>query len=375
MKSLLFIITALIISAVAVYGFLFFKRDPAPILPETQKGWGAQPLSAVAKYLEIPWSMVFLPDGSMLFTERPGRVRAIDKNGILLEKPIAQISTVKHIGEGGLLGITIHPDFKKNHFVYLYYTYSSDERGTENRVSRFIFENDSLLNEEIIINAIPGASFHNGGRIKFGPDNFLYITTGDSQTSSLSQNTNSLAGKILRVTDDGLPAPGNSFGNLVYSYGHRNPQGLAWDRNDQLWATEHGRSGLLSGYDELNKIEIGKNYGWPDIQGDDIKPGMERPILHSGAMKTWAPSGMAIVGESVFFTGLRGEILYEANISEDQISIKEHFKGEFGRLRDVILGPNGFLYIATSNRDGRGSPTPKDDRIIKVKAILSLFEN
>ena len=321
--------------------------------------------TVAADGLEIPWGLVFLPDGSLLFTERPGRVRLVDREGRLLPSPAATLAQVKQIGEGGLLGIATHPDFSNNHLVYLYYTYSGTAGNTLNRVSRFKFENSQLTAEEVIVEAIPGAANHNGGRIKFGPDGFLYITTGDAQEPSRAQDKNSLSGKILRVTDEGKPVPGNPFNNLVYSYGHRNPQGLAWDSQNRLWSTEHGRSGILSGLDEVNLVEAGKNYGWPTIQGNEQKEGMERPKLHSNS-NTWAPAGAAFAGESFFFGGLRGEALYEAVVKGDQITLKEHFKGEFGRIREVVLGPDGFLYLTTSNRDGRGTVQTGDDKIIKI---------
>ncbi len=303
--------------------------------------------SVVAENLEIPWALAFLSDGRLLVTERPGRVRLVEKNGNL--KLVAAIPAVKHIGEGGLLGIALHPDFDRNGFVYLYYTYSGNGDNTLNRVVRFRLENDQLINEQIIVNNIPGASNHNGGRIKFGPDNMLYITTGDAQNPSQAQDKNSLAGKILRVTDKGKAE--------VYSFGHRNPQGLAWDGN-KLWATEHGPSTK----DEVNLIEIGKNYGWPEIEGDEKREGMESPILNSGS-DTWAPAGAAFYQGSVFFGGLRGSALFE-KASDNQL--KEHFKNEFGRIREVILGPDNYLYITTSNRDGRGLVKAGDDKIIRI---------
>ncbi|OGK39728.1 hypothetical protein A3A74_04510 [Candidatus Roizmanbacteria bacterium RIFCSPLOWO2_01_FULL_35_13] len=232
-------------------------------------------------------------------------------------------------------------------------------------------ELDGKLSEEkIIVDQIPGNSNHNGGRIKFGPDKNLYITTGDAQEPSLAQNKNSLAGKILRVTDNGQPVTDNPFGNRTYTYGHRNPQGIDWDDSGRLWATEHGRSGIQSGLDELNLIEPGKNYGWPEIQGDESRSDMETPVINSGTNITWAPSGAAFIGDSLFFGGLRGQTLYEAfyktNVQFKKADIKEHFKGDFGRIREVIKGPDGMLYITTSNRDGRGFPKENDDKIIRI---------
>ena len=324
--------------------------------------------SVLAKNLEIPWALAFLPgspaggpNGRILVTERPGRVRMIDQERNLTL--LATIPSVKHIGEGGLLGIALHPDFTENQHVYLYYTYAGNGDNTLNRVVRYKLENDKLAGGQIIVDNIPGASNHNGGRIKFGPDNFLYITTGDAGNPSQAQDKNSLAGKILRVTDEGKPAPDNPFGNLVYSFGHRNPQGLSWDDQGRLWATEHGRSGVQSGLDELNLIKPGTNYGWPTIPGDEKRDGIETPIINSGS-STWAPAGAAFYQGSVFFGGLRGEALLQYNFSDK--ALKEYFKGRFGRIRDVVLGPDNFLYITTSNRDGRGKVLEGDDKIIKI---------
>lgn len=321
----------------------------------------------IAENLDIPWAIAFLPDGRMLVTERKGTVRVIDASGTVDIKTAATIDVVtKSDGEGGLLGMTLHPSFNQNHYVYLYYTYLSSGSESLNRVVRMKFDQDKLTNEEIVVDKIPGALYHNGGRIKFGPDGYLYITTGDSQNPSLAQDTNSLAGKILRVTDEGKAVPGNPFNNRAYSFGHRNPQGIAWDLAGQLWETEHGRSNP-TGYDEINLIESDKNYGWPIIQGDETRSGMETSKKNSGPTTTWAPSGTLMVGNSLFFAGLKGQTLYEAIIQNNQvIDLKEHLVGQYGRLREVVLGPDGMLYITTSNKDGRGSPRSGDDKIIRV---------
>jgi glucose/arabinose dehydrogenase len=363
----------IIIIFVGFLGRRFFNQSP--LAPESGVKQAKLDLSGetsfftvVAENLEVPWGLVFLPDKSLLVTERTGRLRLIDSNGRLQSEPVAVLEKVREIGEGGLLGITLHPDFSNNNFVYLYYTYQENEGETLNRVVRMTYQGKQLGDEKTIIDGIPGASNHNGGRIKFGPDGYLYVTTGDTGNSSLAQDINSLAGKILRVTDQGQMVADNPFGNLVYSYGHRNPQGLTWDNLGRLWATEHGRSGVLSGFDELNLIEKGKNYGWPEIQGDEKKEGMETPKLHSGSTTTWAPSGLAFVNNSLFFGGLRGQTLYEAVIEGEKLTLKEHFKGQFGRLREVVLGPDGYLYVSTSNKDGRGNPVSPDDRIIKINS-------
>lgn len=315
--------------------------------------------------LEVPWAIAFLPTGDLLVTERIGRVRLVSKEGQLQKEPVATLSEVKQIGEGGLHGIALHPNFSTNNFIYLYYTYSGSGNNTLNRVVRMTYENGKLSDEKIIVDAIPGASNHDGGRIKFGPDGLLYITTGDAQEPSLAQDTNSLAGKILRVTDLGDPAPGNPFDNRVYSYGHRNPQGITWDEEGILWSTEHGPSGLETGNDEVNQIEMGANYGWPDIRGTQTKSGMKSAFIESGRGVAWAPAALTIIDDRMFFTGLRGSALYELNLT-GKPNLKTHFKNEFGRLREVVKGPNGMLYVTTSNRDGRGSPKSGNDKILRV---------
>lgn len=325
------------------------------------------PATLIAQELDTPWGIAFLPEGSLLVTERKGTVRWVSANGELCSEQVVTIAQVREIGEGGLLGIDIHPDFESNGLVYLYYTYSDSGRGTLNRVVRMRYKDKRLRDEEVIVDAIPGASNHNGGRIKFGPDGFLYIATGDAQVPSRAQDRDSLAGKILRVTDNGDSAFGNPFNTRIYSFGHRNPQGITWDDNGTLWETEHGRSGVLSGLDEINLIQAGKNYGWPDSQGDDVSAGTEGPIRHSGATNTWAPSGVAYLDGSLYFGGLRGQALYQAVLSGSSVTeVREHFKGQFGRIREVVVGPDKMLYITTSNRDGRGNPDAGDDRIIRV---------
>jgi len=324
-------------------------------------------VSVVAQGFEVPWGLVFLPDGGMLVTERKGTVRFESADGKLQDEPVIEITSVKQIGEGGLHGIDLHPDFESNNYVYFYYTYEGDTNSTQNRVVRYKYNNGELRNEEIIIDAIPGASNHDGGRIKFGPDGFLYITTGDAQNPSLAQNTDSLAGKILRVTDEGSSVSGNPFGNEIYSYGHRNPQGIAWDDQGNLWATEHGPSGVWPNccQDELNFVEIGANYGWPDSVGDNTEEGVVAPVLHSGR-NIWAPAGLAYLNDKFYFAGLRGNALYEVDIANGEPKLEVYFKNELGRLREVVAGPDGMLYVTTSNRDGRGIPKAGDDKILRI---------
>lgn len=366
---------AFILLAVGIYVFTSAKKDLASQSKQTPSSASSSNFDSIPKEtiiasgLDTPWSIAFLPNGNMLITERPGRVRLI-RNNELLPQPVATLSQVREIGEGGLLGITLHPNFEKNNFVYLYYTYNSAGDNTFNRVVRMIYKDGILTNEEIIVDAIPGATNHNGGRIAFGPDNYLYITTGDAQEPSLAQDKNSLAGKILRVTDTGEIAPGNPFNNRTYSYGHRNSQGITWDSEGNMWATEHGRSGVQSGLDELNLIEKGVNYGWPQIQGDEAKQGMETAKANSGST-TWAPAGITFLNNSLYFSGLRGRSIYLAPISGTLVTeIKQTVNGEYGRIREVLKGPDNMLYISTSNRDGRGIPSSDDDKIIRFNPLL-----
>ncbi len=363
------VLTIFVIVAVVIFRYVTKPKengstpDPTPTMNISTVSSSADaplPLTTIVfNNFDTPWSIVFLPDNKIVTTERNGKVK-------LDGKLIATIDKSKEIGEGGLLGATIHPNFSDNHFIYFYYTYQGNERETKNRVVRMNLENNQLTNEQIIVDSIPGAPNHNGGRIKFGPDNNLYITTGDAQESSQAQDTNKLGGKILRVNDEGKPISDNPFRNLVYSYGHRNPQGLAWDSNGQLYATEHGRSGVLSGLDKLNKIEKGKNYGWPTIEGDKTQAKMERAVLNSGPTSTWAPGGLVFYKGSFYFGGLRGQALYKVTIVNGKPELTEYFKNEFGRICDVVLGPDNMFYITTSNLDGRGIPKSEDDKVIRI---------
>lgn len=322
------------------------------------------PPEIVAENLSIPWDIAFLPEGGMLVSERTGDLTHIDPRG---ERKTINMPRVVHRGEGGLLGLVLHPDFENNRFLYVYQTVGQDSLGTRNAVIRYKFEGGKLSNELMIFDSIPGAIYHDGGRMEFGPDGLLYITTGDATSPNIAQDLNSLGGKVLRVRDDGSIPSDNPFGTVVFSYGHRNSQGLVWDSSGNLWSTEHGRSGVSSGLDELNLIESGKNYGWPTIEGDAVQTGMERPVLHSGASDTWAPASATYWDGSIFFAGLRGEALYEAVLNGRSVGeLKEHFKGEYGRLRTVRLGPDGMFYLTTSNTDGRGSPLQGDDKIIRI---------
>lgn len=321
----------------------------------------------VLRDLDIPWALGITPDGTMLITQRAGQLLRVDDD----RTPI-QVSGVAHEGEGGLLGLALHPDFAKNGQVYLYMT-TAVEGGLQNRIERYRLDGTTLVDRTTILDKIPGSSVHDGGRMAFGPDGKLYVGTGDAANAPLAQDLSSLAGKILRLNDDGSPADGNPFDSAVWSYGHRNVQGFTWDDKGRLWATEHGPSGsgADAGQDELNLIDAGANYGWPTIKGDATAEGMHTPIVHSGVSDTWAPSGAAFYDGSIFFAGLRGESIFEAKIAEGTggarptVELIAHFRGEFGRLRSVLVGQDGFIYALTNNTDGRGSPRDGDDKLIR----------
>lgn len=327
--------------------------------------------------LEVPWAIAFAPDGRIFVTERPGRIRIIE-NGRLLDEPWMTIDAAA-TGEGGLLGLALDAEFADNSYIYVAYTYRDDGGSLQNRLVRLREEAGKGVSDKVLLDNVPGAGNHDGGRVKFGPDGTLYWTMGEAGNPELSQDLSSLNGKILRLNPDGTIPGDNPFpGSYVYSYGHRNPQGLAWQADTgRLYASEHGPSGgsLGSAQDEVNYIEPGKNYGWPLIIGDGTAEGMETPVIQSGMSETWAPGGATFVAGtswdgSLVFTGLRGQTLYRLTLDETDprrvISLEKYFSGEYGRLRDVAQGPDGALYVLTNNRDGRGSPAQDDDRILRV---------
>ena len=325
--------------------------------------------------LKIPWSIVFTPDDRIFFTEREGKLRVIE-NGELNPESILTLDVGG--GEGGLLGIALDPKFEENHYLYLYYTYN-DFLSTYNKVVRFTEFENVLKDEIILIEKIPGASYHDGGRIKFGPDGKLYITAGEGGIPFLSQDLNSLGGKILRINSDGSIPDDNPFENsLIYSYGHRNPQGLDWDPiTGKLVISEHGPSGERGfAHDEVNVIESGKNYGWPRVVGDESDPKFVSPIMHTGD-DTWAPSGATFYtsdnipswnGKFIIAT-LRGEHLRMLDLDLENnkvLSSESLFFGTFGRLRDAVMGPDGDLYIMTSNGE--------NDKILRVMPFIEIAD-
>ncbi len=326
----------------------------------------------IASNLENPWELVFAPDGRAFLTERTGNLDLM-QNGTLQDEPIAHLQ-VTQAGEGGLLGLALDPNFEANHFLYLYYTYS-DLEGLHNRVSRFTESNGTISQEKVLIDKIPANTYHDDGRIKFGPDGKLYITAGEAGRSDLAQNVTYLGGKILRINSDGTVPSDNLFeGSPVYTYGNRNPQGLDWDaRNGNLIETEHGPSGEFGwhAHDEINLIIPGKNYGWPDVIGMANDSRFVNPIYQTGDI-TWAPSGATFYTSDKIpqFKGkflvatLMGQGLEVITLDKDDkvVSTQKLFDGTFGRLRDVVQGPDGSLYLLTSNGGGGTA----NDKIIQV---------
>jgi quinoprotein glucose dehydrogenase len=329
--------------------------------------------------LEIPWSLIFLPDDRALVSERPGRVRII-RNGKLQADPYAKID-VAHVGEGGLMGLAIHPEFPRKPYVYAMHTYRK-EGELYNRVIRLKDNGLTGVFDKVIIDGIPGGRAHDGGRIAFGPDGMLYIATGETFNSELAQDLKSLGGKILRITPEGDVLGDNPFtGSPIYSYGHRNPQGLAWHPGTKdLFSSEHGPSGEFGrfAHDEINVIIKGGNYGWPKIIGaPGLKPYIDPLVVWE---KTTPPSGITFykgnllkhLKGDLFVATLRSESLIRIRLQKNEeykvTRIEKWFSsdysdGKYGRIRDVVEGPDGVLYFLTNNRDGRGTPRAGDDRI------------
>lgn len=328
-------------------------------------------IEVIAENLTVPWAIDISDEGKIYFTERSGRIRVIE-DGELNPQPLMTFSApFISQSEGGLMGIALDPNFSQNNYIYVMHTYI-EGNSTFNRVVRLVENNNRATIDKVVIDKIPGGRIHNGGRIKIGPDKKLYIGTGDAGNRELSQDINSLAGKILRLELDGSIPSDNPIANSpVYSLGHRNPQGLAWNPQGIFYESEHGQSA----HDEINIIQPGANYGWPLVQGDEdsTEVTIQKPLIHSGDV-TWAPSGIAFVDQGpwkgkLLVTNLRGQQLLSMSLNGNGTTVRNvesWFRDEYGRLREVIMGKDGSIYISTSNRDGRGNPDVADDRIIKL---------
>ena len=383
MKRLLFLLLTLSIVSILACGSAPPTGKGAGEVESAQGSNVQFRVDTVISGLEVPWSIVFAPDGRMFFTERPGRVRVFE-NGKLIAQPIATIEDVRSASESGLMGLVLHPQFSTNHLLYLSYAYAGGD-GQLVRVVRYRETGDALTERKVIIEGIPGAPNHAGCRLRFGPDAKLYITTGDATDRELAQKMDSLAGKILRLNDDGGVPQDNPFVSQqgarpeIWTFGHRNPQGIDFQPGTNLmFETEHGPSGFdgPGGGDEVNIVERGKNYGWPLIHHTQTREGLESPLLEytpacAPASGTFYRGSLFQQFRGNFFFGcLRGERIIRVVLDGRKVVSQEDLlKGKYGRIREVTEGPDGAIYFSTSNRDGRGSAAKDDDRILKLVPV------
>ncbi|GAA2525233.1 PQQ-dependent sugar dehydrogenase [Streptomyces levis] len=348
------------------------RTAPGSSAPPRQAGEETPPakgsvtvVRTVAEGLESPWGLAPLPGGGLLVSSRDEGtiVRVDEKTGRKTE--LGEVPGVAAEGEGGLLGIALSPDFASDHMVYAYFTSAGD-----NRVVRMLYDAGKPAGEQLgapdtVFRGIPKGFIHNGGRIAFGPDRMLYVGTGESGDTGLSQDRDSTGGKILRLTPEGEPAPGNPFsGSPVYSYGHRNVQGLAWDAKQRLFASEFGQDT----WDELNAIKPGDNYGWPEAEGESDDTQFRNPVDQWTTAEA-SPSGIAYAEGSVWMAGLRGKRLWRIPLNGTAASAEPQafLEGEYGRLRTVVPAGGDRLWLVTSNTDGRGAPKDGDDRILELR--------
>ena len=372
LKKFMVLFTALLSMACTV------RLAQAQTTYQTKDGFSFR-VEVVVGNLEIPWALAFASDGRIFVTERPGRVQIVE-NGKLRPEPAGTIAEVVHIGEGGLMGLALDPQFAENHLLYMCYTARNQHGTLINRVVRYREDSGKIVEPKTIFDDIPGARFHDGCRVRFGPDQKLYVTTGDAVDRDLAPQMHSMAGKILRLNPDGTTPSDNPFPNSpIFSLGHRNPQGLDWHpMTGVAFSTEHGPSGFdgAPGGDEMNLIEAGKNYGWPMIHHQETRTGMESPLLEftpangpaSGAF--YQGDRLSEFKNNFFFGAVRGRYLYRVALKPPEYrSVESHealLVNVFGRIREVADGPDGALYFTTSNRDGRAQPQPDDDRLLRI---------
>lgn len=328
--------------------------------------------------LNVPWELVFLPESNRaLITERDGRVLQVENNKLQNDSYLEL--NINSRGEGGLMGMAAHPDFPEEPYIYLMYTYTKSNRNLYNRVSRFRDQGEQAVEEEVLIDEIPAGNNHNGGRIAFGPDGMLYITTGDTFNREIAQDLDNLGGKILRLTPEGKIPEDNPFGNSpIYSLGHRNPQGLAWHpETGELFISDHGPSGEdgLRAKDRIKIVEAGSNFGWPEKIGYFENGKYANPlIMWKNAVP---PSGMTFYQGDLYVATLGSQSLVKIKLNKinNQYNVKkiEHLFNDgqalstYGRIRTAVLGPDNYLYFLTNNRDGRGRPRENDDQILRFK--------
>jgi glucose/arabinose dehydrogenase len=313
-------------------------------------------VDTVARNLSVPWGIDFLPDGTAIVTERDTRrVLAIDDGRVT---QIGLVEAAAPQGESGLLGVAVSPDFAEDRTIFLYVTTAED-----NRIVRATYRNGRLGSPDVILDGIPNGFIHDGGRLQFGPDGYLYASTGETGNAELAPDRDSLGGKILRITPDGGPAPGNPDpSSPIWTLGHRNVQGLAFDDDNNLWASEFG----ASTFDELNLIRKGGNYGWPTFEGRGDDADFVNPQVVWDTSEA-SPSGLAYLDGQLWLGALQGERLWRIDVRNGRATQPtDFFVGRYGRLRTVVVAPDGKLWVSTSNRDGQATPGPDDDQIIVV---------
>lgn len=335
-------------------------------------------IEVVATGLDTPWSLAFTSSDRILIAERPGRIRVIEA-GQLVARPLHVFAEVSETGEEGLMSLALHPYYSENRWLYVSLAYQ-EGKDLWVKVMRFTDEGNALGNPATIIDRIPAARFHAGSAIAFGPDGKLYVTTGDATEKNLAQDLGSLAGKVLRLNDDGSIPSDNPFGTAVWSSGHRNPQGIAWHPDaGALYLSEHGPSVFdgPAGGDEVNLIERGKNYGWPLVSHEKRREGTEAPLITFTPAE--APGSLLIYSGrqhtawrgNLFFGALRGEGLVRLEVDPQDpkrvLSLEKLSEVQFGRIRAVAESPDGAIYFTTSNRDGRGQPAGEDDRVFRLR--------
>lgn len=367
----------LLILLLAVQIFACSKKESQQVKQEITQKNSDYSVEILCEGLEVPWSIVFTSKSRVLVNERPGRLRVIE-NGKLLDKPLHEFTDVSSGSEEGLMGLALDPDYSTNKLIYLSYAYEKNGNLTV-KVLRCKDNGDNLSDEKMIIDDLPAARFHAGCRLRFGPDKKLYITTGDAGERNFAQDITKLYGKILRVNPDGSIPGDNPFANSpVWSYGHRNPQGIDWYPGTEiLWETEHGPSGFdgPGGGDEVNIIVKGKNYGWPEVSHTNSKEGMVSPILVYTPAEAPA-SGMFYRSDKIpefrnnfFFGCLRGQGIMRVIVDENDHTKAKSFEkicDTYGRIRDIAEGPDGYIYFSSSNLDGRGRPQKGDDKIYRI---------
>lgn len=359
-----------------VYNFLvnmaFNSRGEAKVIEKTAASRQfPYEIKVIAEHLFVPWAIAISDEGKMYVTERSGTIRIIEESTLIKEPLITFLEPFISGGEGGLMGIALDPSYSQNRYMYAMHSYFEGNR-VNNRVVRLVEHNNKASMDKILIDKIPGGQIHNGGRIKIGPDNKLYITTGDAGNALLAQDPTNKAGKILRIELDGSIPLDNPINNSpVYSIGHRNPQGLAWNSKEVLYESEHGQLA----HDEINIIKPGANYGWPLVQGNENSKDaiIQKPLIQSGD-DTWAPSGISFVNQGpwegkLLVANLRGQQLLSMSFNGNGTVVKNvesWLKNQYGRLREVTQDKDGSIYLTTSNSDGRGKPDSSDDKIIKL---------